>query len=319
MPIFELYSRRKRCLERGDAPEVYQYNTLPAPLRTQLAQIFSDAIGGYYVSSGYGGTASPNNNDTWNEICRILRREKGVDSLSASGPDMREEVLSYLRTASTDDALDVVHVCCVAIEKVVPTFTQYSYRNHRIRQNPDEALKEVNYRFREAGVGYQYDSREIIRVDSQFLHSEVVKPALAILSDSRFKGAEEEFLEAHKQYRSGNSKDAVTGANRAFESAMKAVCDIKGWTFEKGARATDLIKVLRRNCLFPDYLDNAFDQLIATLSSGLPAVRNSGGGHGQGAVPRETPNYVAAYALHLAATNIVLLADAALAAEDVGA
>ncbi len=47
---------------------------------------------------------------------------------------------------------------------------------------------------------------------------------------------------------------------------------------------------------FPDYLDKSFDQLIATLSSGLPRVRNEEGAHGQGAKPRATPPYVAAYA-----------------------
>jgi hypothetical protein len=70
---------------------------------------------------------------------------------------------------------------------------------------------------------------------------------------------------------------------------------------------------LKSNRLFPDYLDTSFDQLLATLASGLPQVRNNAGGHGQGAMPRPIPAYVAAYALHLAATNIVFLVDAALA------
>jgi len=105
-------------------------------------------------------------------------------------------------------------------------------------------------------------------------------------------------------------KDCVTDALNAFESTMKAVCDIKGWAYETGARATDLVKILRANALLPDYLDRSFDQLIATLSSGLPRVRNEEGAHGQGAKPRATPPYVAAYALHLAAAKIILLVEA---------
>jgi hypothetical protein len=62
--------------------------------------------------------------------------------------------------------------------------------------------------------------------------------------------------------------------------------------------------------LWPDYLDASFDQLIATLSSGLPKVRNDAAAHGQGAEIRNTPPYVAAYALHLAAAKIVLIAEA---------
>jgi hypothetical protein len=69
------------------------------------------------------------------------------------------------------------------------------------------------------------------------------------------------------------------------------------------------------NGLLPDYLGQSFDQLIATLQSGLPKVRNEVAGHGQGATPRETPGYVAGYALHLAAVNIVLLVEAMKATE----
>jgi Domain of unknown function (DUF7014) len=93
---------------------------------------------------------------------------------------------------------------------------------------------------------------------------------------------------------------------------MKTICDIKGkgWAYPKGARATDLVKIIRRQRLFPDYLDASFDQLIATLASGLPPVRNEAGGHGQGGTPRVTPSYVAGYALHLAAAQIILLVEA---------
>ena len=70
------------------------------------------------------------------------------------------------------------------------------------------------------------------------------------------------------------------------------------------------LKVVRAHGLLPDYLDASFDQLVATLKSGLPKVRNQVGAHGQGAIPRETPDYVAAYALHLAAAKILFLVEA---------
>jgi hypothetical protein len=175
--------------------------------------------------------------------------------------------------------------------------------------DPDDAIEELNIRFRQAGFGYQFEAGQIIRVDSHLLHSDVVKPALVLLSDPRFEGAQHEFLSAHAHYRAGEYEDAIVDANRAFESTMKAICDIRGW-IPKGDRAADLIKVVRTNGLLPDYLDQSFDQLIATLRSGLPQVRNEVGGHGQGAVPRETPGYIAGYALHIAAANIVLLAEA---------
>ena len=66
--------------------------------------------------------------------------------------------------------------------------------------SPDEAINQLNHRFREHGVGYQYKSGKIIKVDSEFTHSEVVKPAMSFLSDPIYKGANEEFLNAHEHY-----------------------------------------------------------------------------------------------------------------------
>jgi hypothetical protein len=52
-----------------------------------------------------------------------------------------------------------------------------------------------------------------------------------------------------------------------------------------------------------------FDAFLSTLQHGLPTVRNNAGGHGKGNAP-ETPHHLAAYAMHLAAANIVLLVEA---------
>ena len=110
-----------------------------------------------------------------------------------------------------------------------------------VKQKADDAIKELNFRFRDAGIGYQFESGKIIRLDSELLHDEVVRPALRLLRDPRFSGPEGEFLAAHAHYRAGEYKDCVTDALNAFESTMKAICDIKGWEYSKGARASDLL------------------------------------------------------------------------------
>ena len=102
----------------------------------------------------------------------------------------------------------------------------------------------------------------------------------------------------------------MTHANNAFESTLKAICGERGWGFPSGASASNLIQIVRDKGLLPEYLDNSFNQLVATLKAGLPKVRGEEGAHGQGATPRETPVYVAAYALHLAAAKIRFLVDA---------
>jgi len=168
---------------------------------------------------------------------------------------------------------------------------------------------DLNQYFFRAGFGNQYENDQIICVDSQLIHAEIIKPALKFLNDPRFSGPQDEFLAAYAHYRVGEYKDATADALNAFESTLKAICKIKKWPYEKGCTASNLLNLLREKKFLPDYLDASFDQLVATLKSGLPIVRNEEGGHGQGPRPKETPSYISGYALHLAAAKILLLSE----------
>jgi hypothetical protein len=91
---------------------------------------------------------------------------------------------------------------------------------------------------------------------------------------------------------------------------MKAICDAHGWPYQSGVTAKPLIDILfQHNLISPD-LASHFAGLRSTLESGLPTVRNKLSGHGQGAQPVTVPSYVTAFALHLAAANIVFLVEA---------
>jgi hypothetical protein len=314
MAVISLYHQRKLAAERAGQPEVYTYDELPKTLRTQLRQVFRDAIGGYAVNNRIGSY----NNDAWERLAKLLRKELGVNRL-AGEENPYHDLMMFIDKGSTDQVLSAVEACCQWIEGPMSNLRQNSRDSLGVEQASDEALVEINTRFRQAGVGFEYAKGEIARIDSQLVHAEVVKPALQLLSDPRFAGAEEEFREAHRKHRSGDDKGAVTDANCAFESTLKAVCDIHQWPFDKTARGSDLLKVVRAGGLFPDYLEKSFEHMQALLTSGLPAVRNNAGSHGQGAVPKDTPAHVGAYALHLAAANIVYLCGASLALESASA
>jgi hypothetical protein len=295
MPVYDIYSRRKRRAEQGE-PDVYQYERVPRELRLQVRLLLNSLIA--------------EQDDWWRRQHSQLLREMAWPELygSPSFFTAREDILAAIEhNEAVDHWLDVVEFCFASIyDMSILLPGEYEFK---------DAIEELNIRFRQAGFGYQFEGGQIVRVDSQLLHSEVVKPTLVLLSDPRFAGAQDEFLTAHAHYLAGEYEDAIVDANRAFESTMKAICESRGWEYAKGARASDLIKIIRRNRLLPDYLDNSFDQLIAILQSGLPQIRNEAGGHGQGSAPRQTPSYVAGYALHLAAAKIVLLVEALKATE----
>lgn len=288
MPVIDTYSRRKKRAEQGE-PDVYHYDQVPSHLRIQVRHILNEALGTYLDSPG---RFSKHNSGFWLELHSILLREMGRLSLCGERrKNPKDDILDAVTNTLTDidDWLTVVELCFLSMHTTISGWDERYRRDAGITQDPEDAIEELNARFRHACLGYQFEADQIVRVDSQYLHSEVVKPALKLLGDPRFAGAQEEFHSAHAHYRAGEYEDAIHDANRAFESTMKAICDVKGegWEYSKGARASDLIKIVRRNGLLPDYLDQSFDQLISTLQSGLPRVRNDAGGHGQGALTRD--------------------------------
>ena len=151
---------------------------------------------------------------------------------------------------------------------------------HYSRISPDELIAQLNYWFRRRGVGYQYESGQIIRVDSEFIHSEVVKPALSMLSNPMYKGANDEFLKAHEHYRNGRHKECMNECLKAFESCIKSICDARGWNHgnQNGIR---LIKIVLNKGLIPPFMESHFTALRKALEDGALTPRNQRSGTGR--------------------------------------
>jgi hypothetical protein len=185
----------------------------------------------------------------------------------------------------------------------------YLHRNN-YDEIADEAISELNARFREHGVGYDFVNREIVRVDSQLVHAEVVRPALALLAAPVYKGAQAEFLSAHEHYRHGRMKESLNDALKALESVMKSICIKQGWSYDPNAPASKLIQTVFDRGLIPPFWFSHFSALRTTLETGVPTVRNRLGGHGQGTEVVDVPAFLVAYALHLTASALVFLVEA---------
>jgi AbiJ N-terminal domain 4 len=309
MQVVELLSKRLARAAKSGQIDVYQYDIIPANVLVQITIILGGVIRRYRKPSSDAFSEPPNNNTAWDFIVDTMVRERGDPSFKRSS-DSRADCLRIVTSDRTlEDQLDLIDLSFRYIERVLLKRDDYGMKEHGAAIQAKAAIGELNYRLREGGVGYQFEGGQIIRVDSEFIHSEIVVTTLKLLNRAGFEGAEQEFRESHAHYRSGNLREAVSCSGNAFESAMKSICKIRTWEYNSGARASDLLKILRAKGLFPDYLDNSFDQLLAILKSGLPEVRNNSGSHGAGPEPLKVPQHVAAYAVHLAAANIVFLVE----------
>jgi len=301
MGIFDLFSKRQKRL-RGEVPDVYTYDKIPNHLRVQIVHIIRDAIG---KDKNYGGRPEK----AYKFIHDTLCREYGLFSLTYDD-NSKEKVLNFLlSTKNTEYVLDVIELSFryidIMITKDFVAYTQFTL----INITPEEAIKELNDRFKEHGIGYSFNRGKIIRVDSTYTHSQITKPTISLLYHRKFKGANEEYLKAHEHYRYGRNKECLAECLKAFESTMKIICSEKGWTFKQTDTSRKLIQICFQNELVPTFTQNQFTSLRNLLESGIPTIRNKLGGHGQGEKLQKVDNEMTRYGLNLTGVNIIFLIE----------
>ncbi|MGF1774300.1 hypothetical protein L4C42_18575 [Vibrio wakamikoensis] len=303
MAIFNLFSRRQKKL-RGEVSDVYQYDDLPPKLKVQIVQIVNETIGD---ESSYNGSAYA----IYEHICKTLCKEYGVFYLKEHARSKFAEVYDFfLNENDTEKCLDVIDLTFSIIDDFVRSESYRFEQNTGVTHTSNSAIEELNFRFKEAAFGYQFESGELIRVDSQYLHSDAVKPLLCILGGSKsYEGANDEFRSAHEHYRHKRYKECLNDCLKSFESLMKAIHDKHGWSYKPSDTSKKLINSCLENKLVPDYLQNQFSSIRSLLESGTPTVRNKEGGHGQGSEVTNVPEHLARYTLHLTATNLLFLAN----------
>ena len=294
--MFELFSIRNKP-QTGE-PEVFEYDTFPKTFRNQFLAIVNDALNVICHTYEF--------QNMWAIICEHFAREKGLKYLvSRSGHMNNSDAFEhYADTCNEEDFLDLMDFTFHIIDSEF-------IRDRVCSSNPnwvDNAVKELNHRLKQHSLGYEFCNGQIIKKTNTVTHETIVKPALKMLVDEQFRGAEEEYMNAWEHYTRGENKEAIMNAAKAFESTMKTICANKGYAFDKDRdEARKLLQILKKNGFFPSYLESHLNAVCTTLESGAPTVRNKTSGHGQGEERTVVPDNYVTYVLNLVATNIVFL------------
>src|SRR6267142_2339777 len=82
MGIFDIFSKRQKRLENAGKRDIYQYDTLPTPFRTQVLHIWRTAFGKYYVPGEFSHASSSPANQFWIFLHDTLARELGLGVLA---------------------------------------------------------------------------------------------------------------------------------------------------------------------------------------------------------------------------------------------
>lgn len=307
MVLFPSFSRRRR--EQSQAtPDVYLYDQLPERLRVQIVHIWSDAFGRW-------GSSVHGPNQVYEEIVKQSRKELGRFQLCVNphpGNFESELVHWFMTEKNIDSLLDVIEYSFSIGLRFVDSYWHSYYPKPALRKN--QAIDELNARFLESSVGYQFVDDQLIQLDSTFIHKEAVLPAIGFLHEKGFDAARGEFLEAHRYYRIGDYESCLTECCKSFESVIKVIAHKRRWSVDSNSNASRLISAIFDYELIPKYIQSEFSALKSILESGVPTVRNKDGGHGSGVSVREVPKHIAAFQLHQTAAAIQLLVSAHLCA-----
>ncbi len=304
MATSNLFSKRQKK-QRGDLPDVYIYNNIPNALRVQIVHVWEDALG---RQTEYDNALLPVEK-TYRLIVGTLCREYGMFTLASyfrdDKRDFRYELKAFfLAESDIERIIDVIESSFRTIDRLT---RKYSYRNIKdFDERADRAIKELNERFREHGVGYKFEDGMIVRIDSEFIHSEVVKPALRILCSKHFREAQLEFLKANDHYRNGDHKKALNASLNAFKTTIRAICNKNRWKYDPGADSKSLIKICITKNLIPLFWKSQIDALASILENGVPTKL---AGYRQDSTPMAEQDHVVAYVLNMTASVIVFLGE----------
>ena len=257
--------------------------SIPVRLRVAIKRTLNN-------HSAWGGDFNDPENTTFYKTEETLKTFYGEEKLLAfngEGKLVPSHLDELITSGYPSRVLDLIEAWCDNVDE-------------------SKAIKcehELNSLFEINNSLWRLVNKSIIRVDSEYLHNEVIAKTQFLLKENAAAGALEEFSEAVSCLTGGRTKDAVINAHKSVESVMKICLDTK-----EHKTFGELLRLIIDSGLVPEYYED-FLTHFEKLAVGAAKERNlPARAHGQGADPTEVPKPLAEFAVHLAgAVNYFLI------------
>lgn len=285
---------QKQKEARGEVPTVFKTGIFPGNVKVQVWMVFEQ----HYQQNTWKFT----------EVCiaivKYLREEIGCHQLIDGyfwGGDLMDKVYLYSKELqeffyNTDKGVDY------SLSVVDCITTQLS----------EEEIEKINYRFRQAGMGYKIIEGNIIPYTDEHMMVNTIEPAIKLLHQKKFSAANAEFISAFEFYKKGNNKEAINAAIRCVETVLKTIADETGkFKYTNKDGLSKLIDSYVKSGILPKYFDNFSAHLSEVLK--VPGViRNQETGHGDSGIEAdELDDYYVEYVLNLVASTVLFLIKSA--------
>ncbi|RKU26244.1 hypothetical protein C6497_13875 [Candidatus Poribacteria bacterium] len=327
----------KRTLKKDKKSLALEYDNFSPELKAQIIFIFQDvfALKVRRTMLSYGQDPD---DDYWEHILQKIERkiceeygrfklfyfDSRIHYSNTDISDIYDKIFIYLNDfATTNEILDFIECVFnfkIFTEKHTTTWKhvredrpdEISYNWDIDNLSLDEHITKLNDRFKEHNIGYRLESNQIIRIDSEYSYSKITEPALQLISDPDYKSVNDEFLEAHKHYKKGESEEALADCRKAIESCLKIICEKRNWSFntEKDTFIKLLNLVIDKGLISMVH-KSGFGGLRAVLESTTGLCNNKKAVHGKGTDDEiKIHDYEAEYVLNITATTLLLLIKA---------
>ena len=300
LSIYDAFSRRQAL--RGKAYAPYK---IDETVRRRILLLIRD------VFSGRWNWPGDHTQEFWEQVHNVLEHLYGTFKLSRNPNNQTpiDDSIGFVLESEPDQFFDFLEAMfkanCVSRMLFRPN-DLVDALNLILRSDevPFQLTPVVTRQKPLPNGGYSISTialPKVVRVDDNVAHTEAILPALSVLADVDYGGANDEFRKALDDYRKGDTADCVAKCGSAFESVLKVLCQKNHIGFDPnkdvGARLLD--RLLPRSTLD-----------VATFKEPLIAVarmRNRlSSSHGGGSAVRVVDRHVAQYALTSTAAAIVL-------------
>jgi hypothetical protein len=233
--------------KNSDQGDVYQYDDVSERFRWQFYYLMQNVLG--KAKPGYWGPDTlsyPAVNARWDAIERLLLESHGIPQLSDKPSfSAMDRVNHFLLGCSANEFLTAVSAFLLLVRQITPDRGR-KFGVAYLNVSFDLVNEQVHTLFNLYKFGYEIvetpeGSFRADRVDSKYLHQEIIAESISLLNRVGFKGPQNEFTKAVGYYSQNDFENAISFANRAFESIMKSVFDKLGYDYDKNDTAKQLI------------------------------------------------------------------------------
>ena len=322
MSLKEYYSKLSSVFSRRAIAKSGQ-PVLSDEDRTRIMLLYSRAVANLGCRGDYLMSGQSLRENYWIQVHQSLQDLNGrvqlSDRRSGTGKITPEEdIWYYLATASLEQLLDFVEI----------TFQQPLI--FAVFPDPNELVNGINELFRQANLPYLLTRIKVNRKlgepsararvlginqhqhvtsfpqfiarSEDVIHQEAIKPALEILSESKYHAANSEYRQALRHHREGRYGDCLTSCASALESVLKVLISGHTSRSEEGLRISHLVDEVCKLLDMPPFLKKSF-QTVSVMRNEM------GSAHGGGKEARRVESHYAQYAITTTASTIVLLVN----------